>query len=53
MPGESRTVTVTVEPLFLSIFDVNKDGWQLAPGAYKVMAGGSSKNLPLTCDVKM
>ena len=47
-PGESQTVTVSVEPLFLSIFDVDKDGWRLAPGEYQVMAGGSSNSLPLS-----
>jgi len=29
-----------------AILDVNKDGWQLAPGAYKLMVGGSSKSRP-------
>jgi hypothetical protein len=53
MPGESRTVTVAVEPLFLSTFNVDKDDWQLTPEAYKMLVGGSSKNLPLTYDVRI
>ena len=52
-PGESQAVTVSIEPLFLSIFDVDKDGWRLAPGDYKVMVGGSSKSLPLTGEVRI
>ena len=52
-PGQSKTVTVAVEPLFLSIFDEPKDGWQMAPGDYKVMVGGSSRTLPLTETVKL
>jgi beta-glucosidase len=46
-PGESKTVTLTMEPLYLSIFDTSKDGWQLLPGDYKVMAGPSSESTPL------
>jgi len=52
-PGESQTVTVSIEPLFLSIFDVEKDGWRLTPGDYKVMVGGSSRSLPLSGGVKI
>jgi beta-glucosidase len=52
-PGQSKTVTVNVEPLFLSIFNEQKDGWQVVAGDYKVMVGGSSKALPLTDTVKV
>jgi beta-glucosidase len=52
-PGESKTVTVNVEPLFLSIFNEQKDGWQVIGGDYKVMVGGSSKTLPLSGAVKL
>ena len=52
-PGESRTLTVSIEPLFLSIFDVDQDGWRLASGDYKVMVGGSSKSLPLSGAVRI
>ncbi|HEX3435139.1 MAG TPA: glycoside hydrolase family 3 C-terminal domain-containing protein [Pseudacidobacterium sp.] len=46
-PGESKTVTVTIDPLILSIFDEQKNGWQLLPGEYKVAAGSSSAETPL------
>jgi beta-glucosidase len=52
-PGESKTVTVSVEPLFLSIFNVTKDGWELVPGEYKVWVGGSSRDLPLNTNVQL
>ena len=52
-PGESKKVTVTVEPLFLSVFNVDKDAWELAPGKYNVMVGGSSANLPLTLSLTL
>lgn len=47
-PGESRTVTVKLEPLFLSVFNIQKDGWELLAGEYRFAAGGSSRSLPLT-----
>jgi len=52
-PGESKTVTVKVEPLFLSIFDVDKDRWELLPGEYQFFVGGSSRNTPLTASVQI
>ena len=45
--GESREVTVEVDPLYLSIFSVEQNGWQLLPGDYGFMVGGSSQSLPL------
>ena len=36
-----------MNPLYLSVFDTTKDGWQLLPGEYSVMAGASSRELPL------
>jgi beta-glucosidase len=46
-PGESRTVTVKIEPLFLSIFDVVKNGWEQPAGEYRFAVGASSRDLPL------
>ena len=51
-PGESKTVTVKLEPKFLSIFNEQKDDWELLPGEYKFFVGGSSRNTPLTASVK-
>ena len=46
-PGETRRVTVLVDPEMMSIFNVQKHGWELAPGEYTVYVGGSSRDLPL------
>ena len=46
--GESKTVTLTVPGLYVSIFDVSKNEWHVLPGNYKFMVGGSSRNLPLS-----
>ncbi len=45
--GESREVTVSVEQKFLSVFNIKKKGWELIPGDYTFMVGGSSQDLPL------
>ena len=45
--GESRELTVSVKPLYLSVYDEGSDRWKLIPGSYTFMVGGSSQNLPL------
>ena len=47
-PGESKTVTLQIDPKYVSVFDEQKDGWQLLPGEYKVLVGTSSAETPLT-----
>ena len=47
MAGESRKVTVEIDPQYLSIFNVDRNAWQLVPGDYTLLVGGSSQNLPL------
>ena len=46
-PGEAKTVTLTLDPHYLSIFDADKDEWEIVPGAYTVLVGGSSRETPL------
>jgi beta-glucosidase len=46
-PGESREVSVAVDPKYLATFDEAADGWKLVPGSYMFMVGGSSQALPL------
>lgn len=52
-PGESKTVTLTIHPLSLSVFNTATDRWEIVPGEYKVMAGPSSGTLPLSTSVKL
>lgn len=52
-PGESKTVTVHVEPLFLSIYNVDRNAFQLVPGEYSIWAGNSSGDLPLEVAVTL
>jgi beta-glucosidase len=51
--GESKEVAVDVNPKYLSIFNVEQNGWQLIPGEYTFMVGGSSANLPLKQSVTL
>jgi beta-glucosidase len=51
--GESKKVMVDIDPLFLSIFDADKNAWQLAPGEYTISVGSSSRDLPLHATVQM
>jgi beta-glucosidase len=51
--GESKTVTIPLDAKLFSIFDESKDGWELVPGDYTVLAGGSSEDLPLHATIAM
>nr|WP_251106819.1 glycoside hydrolase family 3 C-terminal domain-containing protein [Alloacidobacterium dinghuense] len=53
-PAESKTVSVTIDPQMLSIFDEASNGWQLLKGKYRITAGASSEDTPLkgTIEVK-
>jgi beta-glucosidase len=51
--GESKEVTVEVERKFLSIFNVDRNAWQLVPGEYAVRVGSSSESLPLETSVNL
>jgi beta-glucosidase len=46
-PGESKTVTLPLNPIYLSIFNLEKDAWSLLPGEYKILVGASSSSTPL------
>jgi beta-glucosidase len=47
-PGESKTLTLQLTPLYLSIFNAEKNTWTLLPGEYRVLVGGSSRETPLS-----
>jgi len=51
--GETKTVSVEIDPKYLSIFDEQKDAWTLLPGDYTLMVGGSSQDLPLKATVSL
>jgi len=45
--GEKQTITVEIDPQYLSIFDESKNAWTLVAGDYTILVGGSSQDLPL------
>jgi len=47
-PGESKQVTVTLEPLLLSIYDAKARRWRQPKGRYHLFVGGSSGDTPLS-----
>jgi len=52
-PGESKTVTVAVDPRVMSIFDEQTNAWNLLPGDYKIFAGPSSSETPLNATLQV
>jgi beta-glucosidase len=54
-PGESKTITLTVDPRLLARFD-GKDGlgrWRIAEGIYRVALGKSASDPVLTAQTKL
>jgi beta-glucosidase len=51
--GESKQVAVEIPQKYLSIFNVEQNAWQLIPGDYTLMVGGSSQDLPLKDSVQL
>lgn len=45
--GESKQVTVTLDPHASSIWNTEDKGWVAVPGLYTVFVGDSSRDLPL------
>jgi beta-glucosidase len=47
-PGQAQTVHFTVTTRDLSMWDTASSTWRAPAGAYSIMVGDSSRNLPLT-----
>ncbi len=45
-PGESRRVTVSIDPRLLATFDEAARRWRIRPGAYQLTAGFDSEQRP-------
>lgn len=52
-PGESKEITVPIEAKFLSIFDVQRNGWCFPYGSYSFFVGSSSRDLPLHTEISI
>ena len=51
--GESKEVSASVRPLYLSVYDEGSNSWKVVPGSYTFMVGGSSRSLPLVEKVNL
>ena len=51
-PGEAKMVTLKLDPKFLSIFNEEKDDWELLSGDYRIFVGGASDSTPLSAPVR-
>jgi beta-glucosidase len=52
-PAESKEVVVEIDPQYLSIFNTDQNNWQMVPGDYVFLVGGSSQSLPLKQSVNL
>jgi beta-glucosidase len=52
-PGDARTVTVSVDPRLLSMFDEGSATWTQQAGDYTVWLGRSARDLPLSTRVRL
>jgi beta-glucosidase len=52
-PGETKTVTFTLDPRAFSYWDVKTDHWKIDPGQFSIFVGDSSRNLPLQAPLQM
>jgi beta-glucosidase len=46
-PGQTRTVTFTLNADSVAIWNTAANGWTVQPGEYRVLVGNSSRDLPL------
>jgi len=52
-PGESKTLTVKLNPAWISVWDEKADRWQLPAGEYGVEVGGASDAISLKATVRL
>jgi beta-glucosidase len=52
-PSETKTVTLTLDPQFLSVFNADRHRWELLPGDYTLFVGGSSRDTPLQTTIHL
>lgn len=43
--GESKTITLTIQPQHLAFFDTQENAWKVEPGQFEALVGTSSKHI--------
>ncbi|RLD10029.1 hypothetical protein DRI50_11480, partial [candidate division KSB1 bacterium] len=46
-PNEEKTVTFTITPDLLQVYNVQNHRWEVEPGKYQVLIGASSRDIRL------
>ncbi|MDX2276641.1 MAG: glycoside hydrolase family 3 C-terminal domain-containing protein [Hyphomonadaceae bacterium] len=52
-PGETKHLSLRVEPRLLARFDVDANAWEIAPGPLQFYAGFTSNDTPLTTAITL
>jgi len=52
-PGETRQVTLAIDPRLLSRFETSANGWHIAPGRFTLHAGPNARDLLLSTEVTL
>ena len=52
-PGQTATVSNRIDPRLLATFDEASHLWRIAPGAYRIMVGASSRDIRQTVTVTL
>lgn len=52
-PGQSREVSIDIDPLYLSVYDETSGKMKVVAGTYTFAIGGSSQSLPLKKQLEM
>ena len=47
-PGESRIVTIDLQPRDFSFYDVTTGAWKLEPGQFRIEVAASARDIRLT-----
>ena len=50
--GAEALANIKLDPKFLSIFNEEKDDWELLSGDYRIFVGGASDSTPLSAPVR-
>jgi beta-glucosidase len=52
-PGATTTLTLTVDPRVIAMFDVTTNTWKISAGTYRVMLGSSARQIDETVTVQL
>jgi beta-glucosidase len=52
-PGETKTITVTLNRRAFSYYDVDEKEWKATPGEFGILVGSSSANIELAGKVTL